>query len=148
MRWFKKNWDAIIAFLFIWIAPLAFLTVQGVSYYRFPDNSGKWVIEFVSVIILGIILIIYFKRIRKWLERKFFAKDIRGEAPSPVLVLINSVITIMSLVFGYLICVLMEAFSSKATTYLKIIMIFVAIGLIFNFVHSLRIFAYEKDGKE
>lgn len=137
MKYIKKNWDAALAFLFIWMAPLIFLFIQGICYFK-TNNSFELKFELAAVLVLGILLIIYFKKIRKWLNNKILASDIKGVPKSPLIVLINGISTCACVFLLYLVVMLLETFCSNVGSYLKIILVFEAVGALFNFIHALR----------
>ena len=146
MKWIKKNWDATLAFLFIWIAPLIMLLIQAVSFYKI-NRTFDWSFELAATFTLGIVLIIYFTKGRKWIDKKLLINEIKGGLKSPLLVLIDGFVTCATIGFIYLIVVLIQAFCSSVSSYLELILIFEIIGAIFNFVHALRMkgLEYEKD---
>lgn len=143
-EWLKENWDAVIAFLFIWIAPLVLLIVQGISYYQ-SNSNGHLKIEFAAAILLAIVLIIYFKKIKKWIERKTFASDLRGSARHPLLVVLNGIITCSSIALAWFVVKLLETFCSTIDNYLLLILIFEGVGVVFNFVHAIRAIGFNLD---
>ncbi len=138
LKQLKDNWDSIIAFTLIWIAPLILVLCQGIQFYKNPNNNGKFVFEFSAIFVLGIILILYFKKIKKYLETKILVGMIKDKKKSPKLVLLNGLMTCLSITFAWLVCHVLEVFCSRVSDYLLIILIFEALGSILTFTHSLR----------
>lgn len=133
-----NNWDAFVAFIFTWVAPLAFLIMQAVHFYKGSDTRIEIKFCLAGCLVLGIALIIYFKKLKKWIAKKIDHAEIRGLPKNPIYVFLNGLMTILALVFGIMVVILLEAFCGSVKDYLCIITIFEIIGSIFSFVHACR----------
>lgn len=139
MKILKKYWDAALAFLFIWIIPLIFLLITGISFYQTKDSSTEIKIQFSTIFILTILLIIYFKKLKKKIEQKLFISELKSSKKHPVYVLLNGLITIISILLCYLVTNVLIVFCSSIDKFLLVCLVSVSIGEIFNFVHALKI---------
>lgn len=134
----KNNWDLLIAFVATWISPLLFLFLQAIHFYRYNNSSIKIKFCLAGALCLGVLLIIYFKKIKKWIGKKLDQAETRGIPKQPIYVLLNGIMTIITFVFGIMIATLLEMFCGSVKDYLCIITIFEIIGAVFYFVHALR----------
>lgn len=134
----KNNWDLLIGFVATWICPLLFLILQAIHFYRYNNSSIKIKFCLVGCLVLGIALIIYFKKLKKWISKKIDQAETRGIPKQPIYVLLNGIMTVITFVFGIMIAILLEVFCGSVKEYLCIITIFEIVGSIFYFIHALR----------
>lgn len=132
----KRHWSAVIAFLCTWVAPLIIIVVQGITIFA-KGEGYRWRLECWMMLALGVIIVVYITKGRKFLEKKLTIDETKGKAKNPIYVLMNSILTISIFAFIWLSARAIISLGFKIESYLLIVLIFEVVGAIFNFVHSL-----------
>lgn len=121
---FKTRKLKLAGVIFTWIIPLIFLIWEGAK-----SNVVKSIsFELWAIPCLGVVLIIYYKKLKQVLHDKLLINGARGIPLGPVYYLITTIVNLATLYCVYAVFKVISAMNTNINTFLTICMTCVALG--------------------
>lgn len=129
----------LIGNLIIWLSPLVVMLIVIIyNWSSITTMEAKYHVELWISIVLFVMMIIYYKIIKKKIKEKIQADKINEEKTRPLICLANGILNLMPYVFGILVFDFLNSLCQPIFKILVVMLCCEAIGRILLFIDSFK----------
>lgn len=131
---FKTKKLKMLGLAITWLVPLFFLIIDGAKVVK--TSTLKF--ELYSIPCFGILLIIYYKKIKQKLHDIFLIKGFKGVPLGPIYYLINTIVSIAVLYLCYAVVRVLQFINDDIEIFLTLCICCITLGGCCNIIDSLN----------
>lgn len=141
---FKTKKLKMLGLAITWLVPLFFLIIDGAKVVK--TSTLKF--ELYSIPCFGILLIIYYKKIKQKLHDIFLIKGFKGVPLGPIYYLITTLVNVALLFVCYAVVKVLQAMNNDIETFLMLCICCLVLGGCCNIADSINQLKAPEEAKE